>query len=239
MSKIAANLIRVYLNQFDLSGVLNAASLKVEQETPVVTCFSDTGPRRVVGNYDHNQSLTGLFEPTDDGYDEQLQALLGSTSDLYLTQTFGITENSIAYDALVRLASLPLSGQAGGAVMRSFEAAGSGGLSRGRILRSATVTGTGNGTGYNAGATTSGQTYRVMFRLLSFTGTNITMKVQESSDNGAGDAFADVTGLTSGALTAAGIVVVSTTAATEAYKRVVISGTITSATVLVTAGVVS
>ena len=43
----------------------------------------------------------------------------------------------------------------------------------------------------------------------------------------------------SGALTAVGAVRATTTAATEAWKRVNISGTFTSATILVTAGTVS
>jgi hypothetical protein len=81
--------------------------------------------------------------------------------------------------------------------------------------------------------------FRVIFRLLSFTGTSITMKLQGSSDDGAGDAYADIAGLTSGALTAPGVVVVTTTATLEAWKRVVCSGTFSAASVVVTAGVVA
>ncbi len=239
MAKLPANLTRVYLNEFDISGVLSGTQLKVDQETPQVDCFADAGPRRLVGNYDHTHSEAGIFDAVNDGYDEQLHALLGSANDLYLTKTFGIAEGSIAYDALVKLSSLPLEAQIGNAIMRSFDAAGSGGLARGLLLRSATVTGAGNGTGRNAGATTSGQSLRTMFRLLAFTGTNITMKLQESSDDAGADAYADITSQTSGAMSAAGIVVVTTTAATEAWKRVVISGTITSAIVRVTSGVIA
>ena len=52
MAKYPANPnSRVYFDEFDLSGVLNSMSLSIDQATPVVTCLSDAGPRRIVGGY--------------------------------------------------------------------------------------------------------------------------------------------------------------------------------------------
>lgn len=70
----------------------------------------------------------------------------------------------------------------------------------------------------------------------AFTGTSVTIKLQESSDNGGGDAWTDVTG---GAFTAAtGItaqrIATSNTQTIERYLRVVTTGTFSSATFYVT-----
>jgi hypothetical protein len=92
-----------------------------------------------------------------------------------------------------------------------------------------------NGTGVdvasaiNAGSAAFGlQAYLQVF---AFTGTSVTVKLQESSDNGVGDAWADVTG---GAFTAAtGItaerIQTGRTQTVERYLRVVTTGTFTNA----------
>jgi hypothetical protein len=65
--------------------------------------------------------------------------------------------------------------------------------------------------------------------LTAFTGTSVTIKLQESSDN-AGDAYADVVGATTGALSAIGQSRVATGAiAIERYIKVVTTGTFTVA----------
>jgi hypothetical protein len=71
----------------------------------------------------------------------------------------------------------------------------------------------------------------VMFvHLKAFTGTSVTIKLQESSDN-SGDAYADVTGATTGALTTApqAVRVATGAIAVERYLKVVTTGTFSSA----------
>ena len=238
-TKIAAKSVRVYLDKYNLSGDLNATDQAFNVETPLVTCFSNEGPRRVEGNYDTEDNDLGFFDGDAGAHDAILAAIVGDGIDHYLGKLFGTTEGDTAYEKIVRIDGQPRSGGLGGAVLLNFSSKGSGGAYRGVILRSATVTGAGNGTGQNLGATVSGDEFAVTFRVLSFTGTNITLKVQESSDDGGGDAYADIASLTSGALTAIGVVRVSTTAATEAWKRLNVSGTFTSALILVTCGTVA
>lgn len=72
-----------------------------------------------------------------------------------------------------------------------------------------------------------GQLY---YHLFAFTGTSVTIKVQESSDNAVGDAFADVTGATTGALTAVGKGRIATGSINvERYVRLVTTGTFSNA----------
>jgi hypothetical protein len=238
VAKQPANVVRAYLDEINISGKISAFGLDLSQETPVVTCLSDDGPRRVVGNYDHKASFSGFFDGDDDEFDEQAFVNFRTDEDHYLSTLFGTSEGVLSYQDVCRLVSQPRSGAVGGAIMLNLEAEGSGVRTRGVVLRNATVTGTGNGTGRNMGATLSGTLLAVHFHLIALTGTDIALKLQESSDDGGGDAYADITGLASGTLTGAGVVRKTTTAATEAYKRVVISSPsgFTSATIVVTAG---
>lgn len=68
--------------------------------------------------------------------------------------------------------------------------------------------------------------------VFAFTGTSVTIKLQSSSDNGAGDAFADVTGGSFTLVSAVGKERIQTgrTLAIERYLRVVTSGTFSSVT---------
>lgn len=242
MGKIAAASVRVLLDQFDVSGFLNATDQTIDQETPDVTCFSDAGPRVVPGNYNINHSDVGFFDAAVMGtttFEKLINDLTGGGTH-YLTKCFaGDVEGVVCYSSVMQLKNRPLTAAKGGAIGLKFDSAGDGQLQRGLILASAAVAGAGNRTGRNQGVTTSPAIYRVIFRLLAFNGTNITLKVQSSTDDGAGDAYADVASLTSGAMTAVGVVMASTTATTEAWKRVNISGTFTTATIHVVAGQLS
>lgn len=86
-----------------------------------------------------------------------------------------------------------------------------------------------NGSSVDFGAATTFG-FQAYLHVFSFSGTSVTVKIQESSDNGAGDAFADVTG---GAFTAAtGATsqrIAASPATLERYLRVVTTGTFTSA----------
>ncbi len=240
MGKLSNSASRVFFDEFDLSGDLTGLTLNMTPELGVVTPLNATGPRRVMGNYDHDASFLGFLEPTDEGYDEKIFDALTDTSDHFLSQLFGANaEGSVAYDQVVRVNGQPRSGDIGGAVALNFDAAGSNGVVRGLVLGNVTSTGAEDRTGRNQGATSLNTIYAVIFRLLAFTGTDVTLKIQESSDDGSGDAYGDVSGLTSGALAAIGSVRATTSAATEAWKRLNISGTFSSATILVTGGTVA
>lgn len=241
MAKMASHPTRIWLDQYALAGYLTASELKVEQTNPRVDCFADSGPRRVVDNYDHTGSHMGLFDAATDALDPVVWAHLAADTDHYLAQAFGsAAENAVVYERVVRLKGQPRKAATGAAILLNIEEEGSGALVRGRILRSAAVTGTGNGTGQNLGATASGQLFVVTYRVLAVSGSgSIVLQCQESSDNGAGDAYASVAALASGTLSAVGVTRKTTTGATEAWKRISVAtfSGFTSATILVTAGV--
>lgn len=240
LPKIRSSATRFFVDQYDLSGDLNAGNQGVTQPEIDTTCFAG-GPSALVDYYQTKDDWNGFFARTVGAkvIDDVLNDLIGDENDHYLLKLFaGNTENAVAYEMIERLNANPISGRVGGAVLISSSFGGAGPCYRGAVLRSATVTATGNGTGRNLGVTTTDDEFAVTFRVVGGTFTSIGLKVQQSSDNGAGDAYADVATLAH-TFTAPGVFRVSTRAATEAYKRVVISGfTGTNALILVTAGVV-
>ncbi|MGQ5576769.1 hypothetical protein [Streptomyces sp. ECR3.8] len=96
-------------------------------------------------------------------------------------------------------------------------------------LRTDTAATDGDSVDFGTGSTSFGlQAYLHVF---AFTGTSVTVKLQQSSDNGAGDAWADVTGGGFAAATAVGAQRIQTPRdqTVERYLRVVTTGTFTNA----------
>lgn len=242
MAKVPAQHSRIYFDEFELTGFLNATELQIKQETIPVTTFADAGPRRLVGNYDDESVHNGFFDGADNAFDERAFVDLSTDEEHYLGQGFGAVtvEGGIIYETIKRLREKPVSAQIGGAVLLHLTADGAGGAARSTVLSYVSATGTGNRTGRNQGATVAGQTYQAVFRVVSVAGTgSITLKIQESQNDGGADAYADIAGLTE-TFTAVGVSRKTTIAATEAWKRLSISAFsgFTSAFVLVTGGVV-
>ncbi|OFW68306.1 MAG: hypothetical protein A2Y74_05980 [Actinobacteria bacterium RBG_13_63_9] len=235
MAKVPAKSAAVYFDEFVFSGYLNSTDQTVTPETPVTSALSDAGPRRVMGNYDVSHSDQGFMDTADDSYDEQLFTAMVEAGDHYLGKMFaGIAEGAVAYESVVKISGEPRSAAVGGAIVLNFDSQGSGGIFRGVVLRSGAAV-VGNGAGQNLGATVAGQELAVVFRVIAVAGGNIQMHIE----GGAADPPAvDIAGLTTTLMVAPGVERVSTIAATDAWKRVVTAGTFTSATILVTIGVV-
>jgi hypothetical protein len=241
VAKIAAHGSKIWLDEIALTSYLNASDIDFEQEVVDVTCFADAGPRRLVGNYMHSGSLGGFFDAAVGAFDPEAFVDFRTDEDHYLLQTLGASaEGSIGYERPVRLKSQPRSSKLGAAVLLNIQDEGSGPAVRATILRSATVTGTGDGTGRNLGATTLGQQLVATYRILAVTGSgSVTLGIKESQDNGGSDAYAAIAALSSGAMTAVGVVRKTATAASEAWKLAYVSAFsgFTNVTILATIGV--
>ena len=236
MAKVSNTLTRIYVDKYDFSGILNSFTIGKTQETPEVACFGDGGPRRLVGNYDASVSLMGFFEPTTLINDAVQFGLLDDTDHLVCVCPGAFAAGSVAYEDVIAMTSRPMSAATGGAVMANVEGAGRNASYRGTVLFNAISTGAQVTSGINFGASTTPTVLVATFRLLAFTGTSVTMTIEESSDDGAVDTYALISGMTSGVLSAANAVRVTTSATTEAWKRLRLAGTYTSATVMVTFG---
>ena len=240
MGKVAAAGTRAWLDEIALGTMLTAIDLTAaDQENISVETFASTGRPQVVGNHTHMAGISGLFDGDDDSFDEQVFANFTTDEQHYLLTALGAaTEGTVCYEQEVRLKDQMRSAKQGAAFLLNFDATGAGRIVRGHILRSATVTGTGNGTGQNLGATTSGQLFMVVYRVIAITGGAITLQYHSSTDDGGGDAYSSVAALASGSLAAVGVTPKTTTSAMEAWGRITVSAmTASSATILVSAGV--
>ncbi len=134
MGKIAAKVINVSLATVAIEDELTSASLNVTQEVPVVTGLSDTGPRRVVGNYDYNAQLEGAFDGASAQGDATIFGMVGASSAKALA--FDPTGASAGaddpnYDATdVVLESYTISGSVGNPVTYSATVQGNSALAR-------------------------------------------------------------------------------------------------------------
>jgi len=76
---------KVYLDEFDLTSYFNSADVTLTNETGEVTAFGDTSKAYLLGLADGTLTLSGMWSADTDGSDEELQALLGSTTTPLIT----------------------------------------------------------------------------------------------------------------------------------------------------------
>lgn len=217
-----------YVGGVDVSGVVTALS-KIGGGIAVldVTTINQSAHARIAGLRDGEISFTSLF---DDNGAANRAAGAGSpfvalsalpTADVHVAYCRGTAIGSPA--ACMVAKQLNYDGARGNDGMLNFGAQtlGNGyGLEWGQLLTAGKRTDTGatNGSSLDAGAASSFglQAYLQVF---SFSGVNVTVKLQESSDNGGGDPFADVTGGGFTVITTAPVTERIATSGAQAVKR--------------------
>jgi len=240
MAKISSAGSQILLDEFDISGYCTGSNRGLTQELAVVTTLSDAGPRRITGNYDTTTGVTGFGDYTDTYIDEIMDDLQSEATptDHYLCQLFGAhAAGAVGYEDRVRLSSRPINATTGSAQTWNVQLDGSLGTTRVTNIFDAAVTATVAGTGYNLGVTTAPDELVMVARITAATAlTTITIDLQESSDDGAVDTYANITGMQI-VMSAVGVSEDSVVITTEAWKKVNVSAwTGTSANLLVTVG---
>jgi len=221
-----------YVAGYDLSG--DIASLQDIGGGPGVlqtTGINKSAMERIGGLRDGRMSFNSYFNPSSNQSHDRLGNL--PTTDVILSYFRGTVLGTEA--ACLNAKQVDYNGNRADNGAFSFNVSALGnsyGLEWGKQLTAGKRTDTAatNGTGVDFGAATAFglQAYLQVF---AFTGTSVTVKLQESSDNGAGDAWTDVTG---GGFTAAtGItsqrIETTRSLAVERYLRVVTTGVFSNA----------
>ena len=75
----------VYLDEFVMTPYFNTADVTLTNETAEVTSFADTSKAYILGLADGTLTLGGMWNQETDGSDEELNAILGSTSAANIT----------------------------------------------------------------------------------------------------------------------------------------------------------
>jgi hypothetical protein len=224
----------LYVNGVDLSGDTNSiAKLYGGPSAQDMTGINKSAYERQAGLRDGGLSWVSYFNPTN--AHPLLSAL--PTADVIGMINFTQAIGAAGAGIVAKQIDYPGGRENNGAFKFSVEAQGNGfGLEFGDQItagkRSDTVATNGASIDYGATIATTNFGLQLYAQLFSFTGTSVTLKVQSSTDDAAGDAFADVTGATTGALSAIGAARVATgaTAAVERYLRLVSTGTFSEAT---------
>jgi hypothetical protein len=225
-----------YVHGIDLSG--DTASLGRIGGGPAaldVTGINKSANERIGGVRDGSIEWQSFFNPAVGASHPTLSAL--PTTDIICSYFRGTVIGGQAASIVAKQLNYDANREQEGALNFAVESQGNGyGLEWGRSLTAGIRqdTAAANGAGVDFGASTSFG-LQLYVHLFDFTGTSVTVKVQESSDDAAADAYADVTGATSGALTAVGAVRAQTARnlTVERYLRVVTTGTFTVADIAV------
>lgn len=223
----------LFIAGYDLSGDINAlGNIGGGPATLETTGIDKSAMERIGGVRDGRLQMTSYFNPATDRSHLRLSTL--PTSDVIAAYFRGtalggpsanIVAKQIGYDGT--------RGDDGSFTFTVEAQANSYGLEWGRSMTAGKRTDTTatNGSSVDLGTGSTAFGLQAYLHVFAFTGTSVTVKLQESSDNGAGDAWADVAG---GAFTAAtGVtserIATSGSQTVERYLRVVTTGTFTSA----------
>jgi hypothetical protein len=215
----------VLVDEFDLSAFLNTFDGSATADTAEVTTFGNSSKAYVAGTKDATISLGGFFDGAANAVDEVLQAALGGSAIITLAPAGVATIGNRCSLADCITTSYSVAASVGDAVTVSAEGQVTGGLLPGVVLASLIArTATGQTAAVDNGASTAGGA-KAFLHVTAFTGTDVTIKVQESPDNSTWAdmiTFTQATGVTSESGTASGTI--------DQYLRVDISGTFTSVT---------
>jgi hypothetical protein len=222
---------RLFVAGYNISGdIASLSRIGGQHEELDTTGIDKSAKERLLGTRDGEISATTFFNKATDRQHLVLSSL--PTTDRIVSYWHRTTAGTSVANLVAKQINYDGERAANGAFTFEVQALGNAyGLEWGTAMtagiRSDTTATNGSSVDFGTGSTAFGlQAYLHVF---SFTGTSCTIKLQESSDDGAGDAFADVTGGSFGAQSAVGASRIATSAGQtiERYLRVVTTGTFT------------
>lgn len=215
-----------YLGSYDLSGDTGSLSGINKGLAPlVVTGINKSAMERLAGQLNGNIGWSSFFNPTNAHAALKVRSRTDLIASYWHRTTLG---TPVAACVGKQISYNPTRGN-DGSLTASVEVQSNAywldwgkGLTAG--IRSDSTATNGTGVDFAAAGSFGLQAYLHVF---AFTGTNATIKLQQSSDNGSGDAWADVTGGGFTTVTGTGAERIATARdqAVERYLRVVTSGT--------------
>ncbi|MFC5834654.1 hypothetical protein [Nonomuraea insulae] len=227
---------RLLVAGYDLSGDINSLGRIGGGHAPLeVTGIDKSAMERIGGLRDGAIEFTSYFNPSTDRAHDRFSAL--PAANQVVTYLRGTTLGNAAAAMVAK--QINYDGSRGDAGEFTFEVqalANGYGLEWGTQLTAGVRSDTDEteGTSYDFGEATSFGV-QAYLHVTAFTGTSVTVKLQESDDDGDSDSWADVTG---GGFTAAtGVasqrIATAGNQAVEQYLRVVTTGTFSSASFVV------
>lgn len=222
---------QLFIGGYDIGADISAiGTLSTPRETLPCTGITKYANERLFGKRDGNVEFTSYFNTAAAQEHIALKGL--PTTDVHVMYLHGTTLGNESVGVVGKQLNYdPTRGDDGSLTFGVNVQANAYGLDWLTQLTAGKRTDTTatNGTGVDFGTGSLSFGFQAYLQVFSFTGTSVTIKLQESSDNGVGDAWADVSGgaftVVSAAPTAERIQSVSDTLTVERYLRVVTTGT--------------
>jgi hypothetical protein len=225
---------QLLVDGFDLSGDIQQLGRVGGGNSPHnVTGINKLAFERLGGLRDANIDFTAFFNKDTGAAHPNLKTL--PTGDRIVTYSRGSAAGSQAASMVAKQVTYDPNRGADGSLTLAVNTVANGfGLDWGRNFGTMLHVAPTNEPSVDNGAATAFG-LQAWLHVLVFSGTSVTVKIQESSDNGAGDAFADVVGGTFVAATGVGAQRIQTARAltVERYLRVVTTGTFSLAAFMV------
>ena len=223
---------QLFVDQYDLSGDAGAVTRMAMPSG--VLLFTNITMSAEARGYAHVDGALDFISYFNDATDQQLLALRakGSGADRVASYLQGSVIGNMAFGLVAKQITFDGNRGTDGSLTFTTQCLANGyGSNFGEQLTAGKRTDTiaTNGTSLNNGAATAFGLV-VYVHLFSFSGTSVTIAVQQSSDNGGGDPFANI--LATSALNTPQAVVLRTatvTTAVKQYLRVVTTGTFSNA----------
>lgn len=193
---------RLYVGGYDLSGDVGSLSRVGGGVAPIdVTAINKSAVERIGGSRDGGIEFQAWFNPDVGGAHDRLSNL--PTADQIVTYCRGTAAGAPAASMVSKQIGYDVArGADGGLSMTAAAVANAQGIEWGRLLTAGirttgTIVGVGSDTGPNidlgVGSTAFG--LQVYYHVFSYAGTDATLLLQESSDNGVGDPFSNTVGV--------------------------------------------
>lgn len=242
MAKEAGMGDQLYVGGYDLGGDINSLSAIRGGNTPIpMTDITQYAMARQGGQRDGGIEFMCYFDSAANASHDRFSLI--PTTDVVSTYGRGsVIGNACASLVAKQNGYNPNRTQDGGLLFSIAMLSNAYGLEWGRQATAGKRTDTaataaGAVTALDQGSASPGAFGLQMYvHLFAFTGTSVTIKLQESSDN-SGDAYTDVVGATTAALSAAnqGVRIATGAIAVERYLKVVTTGTFSNAIFMVQA----
>lgn len=225
---------QLFIGGYDIGGDVSAiGALSTPREPLPSTGITKYAFERLLGKRDGHAEFTTYFNKATDQEHLALRGL--PRTDVHLMYLHGTTLGNEAVGLVGKQVNYdPTRGDDGSLTFGVNIEANAYGLDWLTQLTAGKRTDTAatNGSSVDLGTGSLSFGFQAYLQVFSFTGTSVTVKIQESSDNGAGDAWTDITGGTFTAATGRTVQRLQSTSDTltvERYVRVVTTGTFSSA----------
>ena len=226
---------QLFIDGYDLSGDVGSLSaISMKSATLDVTGIDKSAHERVYGLADGEINFQAFFNDAANQAHARLKAQ--NTADIHVAYFRGTTLGNAAACLVAKKVNYDPVRGADGSLTVAVQCLGNAQkLEWGRMGTAGKRTDTGatNGASIDDGADVAALDFGLAayLQVFAFTGTSVTVAIQESSDDAAADPFAAVTGGAFAAATGIGVERIQTglTLSVERYLRVVTTGTFTNA----------